>query len=78
MKIGTLVLAVGLTLAAAPAFAQSQPNFGPNAPSQGDSFGKPPSGRLHPMSGARAYAYQAHSYHALRWHRHHYYRHHHY
>lgn len=78
MRIGTLALALGLALAATPALAQSQPNFGPNAPSGGDSFGKPPSGRTHPMSGARAYAYRAHSYHALHWrrHHHHHYRHH--
>ena len=29
-------------------FAQSMPNYGPNAPSTGDSFGKPPSGTRSP------------------------------
>jgi len=59
------------------ALAQSQPNFGPNAPSQGDSFGKPPSGAMPPMSGAKAYAYRSHSYNALQpRHRHHHVRHH--
>jgi hypothetical protein len=38
--------------------AQSMPNYGPNAPATGDSFGKPPSGTHPPRSGYRAYAYQ--------------------
>jgi hypothetical protein len=66
-----LALSVAATLlGATPAFAQSQPNFGPNAPSRGDSYGKPPSGTYPPMSGAQAYAYRSHSSH-WRWHRHH-------
>jgi hypothetical protein len=38
--------------------AQSMPNYGPNAPATGDSFGKPVSGTFAPRSGYRAYAYQ--------------------
>jgi len=56
-------------------FAQSLPNFGPNAPWYGDSYGKPVSGTYPPVGygryggGYRAYAYQPrfHRYH--RWHR---------
>ena len=29
-------------------FAQSMPNYGPNSPSTGDTFGKPPSGTRSP------------------------------
>lgn len=61
-------------LGASSAFAQSQPNFGPNAPSRGDTYGKPMSGAHPPPSGARAYAYRSHSWH-WRWHRHHRYHH---
>lgn len=51
-------------------FAQSLPNYGPNAPATGDSFGKPPSGTHPPGSGHRAYAYQrAHHWHYRHWHR---------
>ena len=41
-------------------FAQSLPNYGPNAPAQGDSYGKPYSGArpLHTNAYRRAYAYQ--------------------
>lgn len=60
-------------LGATSAFAQSLPNYGPNAPTGRDTFGKPPSGTYPPPSGAQAYAYRAH--HSWRWHRH--YRHHH-
>lgn len=71
-----LVLSVAVALmGASSAFAQSQPNFGPNAPAFGDSYGKPPSGTLPPPSGAKAYAYRAHSAHWHWWPRHH--RHHH-
>jgi hypothetical protein len=49
-------------------FAQSLPNYGPNAPATGDSFGKPPSGTHPPRSGSRAYAYQrAHHSHHRHW-----------
>ena len=51
--------------------AQSLPNYGPNAPATGDSFGKPYSGAQPLRSGSRAYAYQ------WRW-RHHVHRHRHY
>jgi hypothetical protein len=64
----TLSLVAALLLGAtAIAAAQSQPNFGPNAPATGDSFGKPPSGAQPPMSGTKAYAYRGGWYH----HRHH-------
>jgi hypothetical protein len=71
-----LLLALSVTaavLGATAAFAQSQPNFGPNAPSRGDSFGQPPTGTHPPLSGARAYAYRVHN--SGYWHR--YRRHHH-
>ena len=69
MSCKTLVAAAALLLGATTfAFAQSQPNFGPNAPAQGDSFGKPPSGTHHPMSGAKAYHYRSHSRHIVRRH----------
>jgi hypothetical protein len=55
------------------ASAQSLPNYGPNAPATGDSYGKPYSGaqplRTGPRyksRGYRSYAYQG------RWHRHYY------
>ena len=56
------ILAAGVVLLAATtvSFAQSQPNFGPNAPSTGDSFGKPPSGAQPPLSGSAAYNARAH------------------
>jgi hypothetical protein len=38
------VLAAATTMS----FAQSMPNYGPNAPATGDSFGKPPSGTRQP------------------------------
>jgi hypothetical protein len=81
MKSKVLVVAAALVLGGVSiACAQSQPNFGPNAPSRGDSYGKPPSGTLPPPSGAKAYRYRSHSYAMFRphhrwWHRHH--RHHH-
>jgi hypothetical protein len=71
-----LVLSVTVALlGASSAFAQSQPNFGPNAPATGDTYGKPPSGTNPPPSGAAAYAYRSHSWH---WRRHHHRHHHHY
>jgi hypothetical protein len=57
-----LVMLLG---AGAVSLAQSLPNYGPNAPAQGDSFGKPYSGAKPLRSGAHAYAYQR------RWHRSH-------
>lgn len=38
------VLAAATTMS----FAQSMPNYGPNGPATGDSFGKPPSGTRPP------------------------------
>jgi hypothetical protein len=68
-----LILAVAAALlGASSAFAQSLPNFGPNAPTGRDTYGKPPSGTHPPPSGARAYAYRSHSWHwGYRHHRHH-------
>jgi hypothetical protein len=51
--------------------AQSLPNYGPNAPATGDSFGKPPSGTFAPRSGYRAYAYQHRQHHWRYRHAHH-------
>jgi hypothetical protein len=50
--------------------AQSLPNYGPNAPSRGDSFGKPYSGAQPLRNGARAYAYQGRYRHHVQRHRH--------
>jgi hypothetical protein len=49
MKIAvTLALLAGVTLtaniAATPSLAQSQPNYGPNSPGGGDTYGEPYSG----------------------------------
>jgi len=57
----TLVLAASVVLCATTvAFAQSQPNYGPNPPAGADSFGQPPTGYLPPgvsrYGPARAYA----------------------
>ena len=51
MKTIVLTLAVLLS-ATAISFAQSLPNFGPNAPSYGDSYGKPVSGTYPPVGTA--------------------------
>ena len=60
----TLLLAISLLLCATTmSFAQSLPNYGPNPPSQADSFGQPPSGAKPPgvpRNGHRAYAYAPH------------------
>jgi hypothetical protein len=69
-----LVLSVtAALLGASSAFAQSLPNYGPNAPTGRDTFGKPPSGTYPPPSGAQAYAWRSHRHwHPhWRWHRHH-------
>ena len=63
MMLKAVCAAALLLCAMSAASAQSQPNFGPNAPSTGDSFGKPPSGAQSPMSGAKAYAYRGGWYH---------------
>ena len=71
-----LALSLGLVFCGAHvSMAQSLPNFGPNAPTHGDTFGKPPSGTYAPPSGAKAYAYRAHARHIRRHHRHYRYRH---
>jgi len=64
--LGFAVLFAGATAS----LAQSLPNYGPNAPATGDSFGKPYSGAKPLRSGARAYAYQRrwHHYHHRYWH----------
>jgi hypothetical protein len=49
MKPRTLLSALAVLVAATTvSFAQSMPNYGPNAPPTGDSFGKPPSGTRPP------------------------------
>ncbi|MFY9685488.1 MAG: hypothetical protein WAJ88_06785 [Pseudolabrys sp.] len=49
MTFKTLFTASAILLGATTvSFAQSLPNYGPNAPSTGDSFGKPPSGTRSP------------------------------
>jgi hypothetical protein len=78
MGLKALILA-GAVLAGATtmASAQSLPNYGPNAPGNGDSYGKPYSGaqplrtgpRYKKSRGYRSYAYQG------RWHARHSHRH---
>jgi len=49
MTLKTLAAASAILLSATTvAFAQSMPNYGPNAPANADSFGKPPSGTRPP------------------------------
>jgi hypothetical protein len=49
MTLKMLAAASAIVLSASTAaFAQSMPNYGPNAPATGDSFGKPPSGTRPP------------------------------
>ena len=49
MAFKTLLMASAiLSGATTVSFAQSMPNYGPNAPATGDSFGKPPSGTRPP------------------------------
>jgi hypothetical protein len=76
MQIKTLALASAVVLTATTAsFAQSLPNFGPNAPGYGDSYGKPVSGTYPPIGyGGYAYAprpyWRGHYQHPRRyWHR---------
>ena len=69
MALKMLLSACAVLVSASTAsMAQSLPNYGPNAPAGGDSFGKPYSGAQPLRSGSRAYAYQwrGHYY----WHRH--------
>ncbi|HEY7230571.1 MAG TPA: hypothetical protein VH558_09395 [Pseudolabrys sp.] len=49
MRPRTLFSALAVLVAATTvSFAQSMPNYGPNAPATGDSFGKPPAGTRPP------------------------------
>jgi hypothetical protein len=71
MSLKIFIAAFALLLGATTAsFAQSMPNYGPNAPATGDSYGQPPSGTHAPRSGYRAYAYQyrVHHWHRRHWH----------
>jgi hypothetical protein len=74
MALKTIVVALSLILSATTILlAQSLPNYGPNAPATGDSFGKPPSGVNPPgvtRSGRNAYAYQQRPYRHPHPHRH--------
>jgi hypothetical protein len=65
--IAAFTMLLGVTTVS---LAQSMPNYGPNAPATGDSFGKPPSGMHPPRSGYRAYAYQRRLHHGHYRHRH--------
>jgi len=59
MASKTIFAALALLLSlTSGSLAQSLPNYGPNAPASGDSFGKPYSGAQPLRSGWRAYAYQ--------------------
>lgn len=73
MTLKTALAAFAVLLSATTvSLAQSMPNYGPNAPSTGDSFGKPPSGTRPPgvtRNASRAYAYQRRHYHR-HWHAH--------
>ena len=76
MQIRILALASAVILTATTAsFAQSLPNFGPNTPGYGDSYGKPVSGAYPPIGyGGYAYAPRPYSrahyrHHPRYWHR---------
>jgi len=62
MKTPLLVLTV-LVSATTISLAQSLPNYGPNAPATGDSFGKPYSGAKPLHKSSRAYAYHRRAHH---------------
>jgi hypothetical protein len=72
MALKSLVLAAAVLVGGATlASAQSLPNYGPNAPARGDSYGKPYSGAQPLRSGQRyksrgykSYAYQGRSHRA--------------
>lgn len=66
MKMFLSALAVLLS-ATTISLAQSLPNYGPNGPASGDSFGKPPSGTNPP--GVVRYPHSGYYYHR-RWHHH--------
>jgi hypothetical protein len=58
--VKTLISALALLLSATTfSFAQSLPNYGPNAPATGDSYGKPYSGAQPLRSRAYRDAYAA-------------------
>ena len=60
MPLKTIFAASALLLGATTfAFAQSLPNYGPNAPANGDSFGKPYSG-AQPLREKGRHAYRHH------------------
>jgi hypothetical protein len=65
--LSAFAVLLGLTTGS---LAQSLPNYGPNAPSRGDSFGKPYSGAQPLRNGAQAYAYQWRYRHHVHRHRH--------
>ncbi len=70
MRLRTLLSASAVLLSATTvSLAQSLPNYGPNAPATGDSFGKPYSGARPLRQGSHAYAYQrrVHHYSHRRW-----------
>jgi len=72
MTFKTLLTASAILLGATTvSFAQSMPNYGPNAPATGDSLGKPPSGTRPPgvtRSQRRNYPKRVHRH----YHRNHY------
>ena len=74
MRPRTLLSAAAVLVAATTmGFAQSMPNYGPNAPATGDSLGKPPSGTRPPgvtRSQRSNYAKRYYGHH--RYHRHKY------
>ena len=57
MAFKTILAALAVLLSATTvSLAQSMPNYGPNGPATGDSFGKPYSGAQPLRGGSRAYA----------------------
>lgn len=78
MPLKTALLGFAALVAATTiSLAQSQPNFGPNAPANADSFGQPPTGTMPPgvsRNGYRAYGYNWHGHpHYRHWHHRHWY-----
>jgi hypothetical protein len=68
MAFKTIIAVAAIMLGATTlSLAQSLPNYGPNAPALGDSFGQPPTGTYPPRSGYRAYAYQHRHWHHRHW-----------
>ena len=61
MSLKMIVSAITLLVSATTfASAQSLPNYGPNAPANGDSFGKPYSGAQPLREKGSRYSYQHH------------------